>query len=122
MITALILMHLFGGGIPDLFLRPHFKIVESTVEDSSRAAAVTRAMERINENLADLAEGRNKFFEDLIEVNKNVDAPEDAYEEILDELSRVRVEARQKYIQDVFIMRRNMTRQEWDTAFVNAKQ
>jgi hypothetical protein len=111
-----------AGGIPDLFLRPHFKIVESTVEDSSRAAAVTRAMERINENLADLAEGRNKFFEDLIEVNKNVDAPEDAYEEILDELSRVRVEARQKYIQDVFIMRRNMTRQEWDTAFVNAKQ
>ncbi len=117
MITALILMHFFGGGIPDLFARPDFKMIERTVEDSSRAAVVRRAMERINENLANLTEARKKFFDDLIEVNEDVDAPEDAYEKILDELSRVRVAARQNYIQDVFIMRGNMTRQEWNQAF-----
>ncbi len=117
MMAALILMHLFGGGIPDLFSRPDFKMIERTVADPSRAAATRRAMERINENLADLAEGRKKFFEGLVDINEEVDAPENAYEKILDELAQVRLEARQKYIQDVFIMRRNMSRQEWNQAF-----
>ena len=121
MITALIIWHLFGGGSLELFSSSDFRTIGRTVEDPSRAAVATRAMERINENLASVFEQRKLSFEQLAEINTDVDAPEDAYERVLDELWLARAEARQKYVQDIFIMRRNMTRHEWDVAFGNAE-
>ncbi len=122
MITALIILHFFGGGSLELFSSSDFRTIGRSIEDPSRAAAATRAMERINENLVYLVEQRNMFFEQLVEINADVDAPEDAYEKVLDELWKVRGEAREKYIQDIFIMRRNMMRSEWDAAFDNTEE
>jgi len=120
-ITALIIMYFFGGGTVELFSSSDFRTIGRSIEDSSRAAVATRAMERINENLASVFEQRNMSFEQLAEINADVDAPEDAYEKVLDELWKARGEARRKYVQDIFIMRRNMTRHEWDIAFGNAE-
>ncbi len=78
-------------------------------------------MERINENLVTVFEQRKMSFEQLAEIDADVDAAKDAYEKVLDELWQFRAEAREKYIQDVFIMRRNMTRVEWDAAFGNTE-
>jgi 1-deoxy-D-xylulose 5-phosphate reductoisomerase len=78
-------------------------------------------MERINENLVTVFEQRKMSFEQLAEIDADVDAAKDAYEKVLNELWQVRAEAREKYIQDVFIMRRNMTRVEWDAAFGDAE-
>lgn len=121
MITALIIMHFFGGGTLELFSSLDFTTIGRAIEDPSRAAVATRAMERINENLTSVVQQREQFFGQLVEINANVDAPEDAYEKVLDELWQARAEARQKYVQDVFIMRRNMTRIEWDAAFGNTE-
>ncbi len=121
MITALIIWHLFGGGSLELFSSSDFSTIERSIEDPSRAAVAARAMERINENLASVFERRKLSFEQLAEINADVDAPEDAYEKVLDELWKARGEARRKYVQDIFIMRRNMTLHEWDVAFGNAE-
>ena len=121
MITALIIMHLFGGGALEAFSRSDLKTVERAIEDPSRAAVATRAMARVNETLTYVFEQRNRTFEQLAEINDDVDAPEEAFDKVLDELWRARSEARDKYIQDVFIMRRNMTRAEWNTAFGNTE-
>ena len=121
MITALVLMHLFGGGSVEFFSRSDFRTVGRTIEEPARAEAATQAMERINERLASLMQQRKEFFERLEEINIKVDAPEDAYDRVLDELWQGRSEARQKYVEEVFIMRENMTRDEWDTAFGNTE-
>ncbi len=121
MITALIIMHFFGGGTLEVFSSSDFRTIGRTIEDPSRAEAATRAMERINENLTSVVQQREKYFGQLVEINANVDAPEDAYEKVLDELWQARAEARQKYIEQVFIMRENMTRHEWKVAFGNAE-
>lgn len=121
MITALIILHFFGGGTIELFSSSDFRTIGRTIENPSRAAVATRAMERINENLVTVFEQRKMSFEQLAEIDADVDAAKDAYEKVLNELWQVRAEAREKYIQDVFIMRRNMTRQEWDAAFGDAE-
>jgi len=40
---------------------------------------------------------------------------------VLKELWQARTEARLKYVEQVFIMRENMTRQEWDATFGNTE-
>ena len=51
MITALIIMHLFGGGGLELFSRSDIRTVEQTIEDRSRSQVIRRAMQRINEDI-----------------------------------------------------------------------
>ena len=121
MITALIIMYFFGGGTAEIFSRSDFRTIGRTVEEPSRAQATTQAMERINEGLASLMQRREQIFEELSEINARVDAPEDAYNRVLDELWQARTEARLKYVEQVFIMRENLTRQEWDEAFGNTE-
>lgn len=117
MITALIIMHFFGGGSIEVFSRSDFKTVDRTIADVERAEAVTQAMERMNERLLELFEIRSEQIEELSDIDHEVNSRESAYDKILDELWKARAEARQKYIDDVFVMRENMTRDEWAAAF-----
>ncbi len=119
MITALILMHLFAGGSLEVFSRSDFRVVGRTIEEPARAEAVAQAMERMNERLVSLFAQRRLSFEQLSEIDHEVDSAEGSYDKILNQLWQARSEARQKYVEYVFIMRENMTRDEWKTAFGN---
>ena len=120
MITALIIMHLFGGGDVEVFSRSDFRMIERTLEEPVRADAASQAMQRINERMASVLQNREVLFEQLAEIETRVDSPEDAYIKVFDQLWQSRREAHDEHIDDVFIMRENMTREEWETAFGKA--
>lgn len=124
MITALVLMHFFGGGggSIEIFSRSDFRTVGRSIEEPARAEAATQAMERVNEVVASVLKQRDQSFRLLSEINTKVDSPDDAYDKVFDELWQARREARSRFVEEVFIMRKNMTRDEWDTAFGNSEQ
>ena len=117
MITALIIMHFFGGGNLEIFSSSDFRTVRRTIEEPQRVEVVTQTMERMNEHLESLAQRRQQVFEQLADINTKIDSPEDTYDKALDELWQARREMHPKYIEDVFILRENITRDEWQAAF-----
>jgi len=122
MITALLIMHFFGGGNVEIFSRTDFRNVERTIEEPARADAATQAMERINERMASVLQNREDLFAQLAEIDTKVDSPEDAYDKLFDELWQFRREAGEEHFTDVFTMRENMTRDEWDAIFADSEQ
>lgn len=122
MITALIIMHFFGGGTPVLFTRSDFRTVNSSIEEPERAEAATEAMERMNELLESVVDKRMETRDQLSEIDHSVTSREGSYDKIIDELWQVRREARQQYIDEVFTMREFMTRDEWNAAFGNTEE
>jgi hypothetical protein len=113
-------MHFFGGGNVEIFSRSDFRTVERTIEEPARAEAATQAMERINERMVSVSQNREDLFAQLAGIDNKVDSPEDAYYNVFDELWQFRREAREEHVTDVFTMRANMTRDEWETAFGKA--
>ena len=122
MITALVLMYFFGGGSAEIFSRSDFRTVNSTIEEPSRAEAVTQSMERMNELLASTVEKRKQAFQQLSKTDLKIDSQEVSYDEMLDQLWQVRHEAARKYIEEIFVMREHMTREEWHVAFANTEE
>ena len=120
MLTTLILMAIFGGGSAEVFSRSDFRTVESAIEEPRRAEAATQAMERINDQLETLLDGREQYFEQLKNIDASIESPKDEYDSVLDRLWLGRQEAQVSYIAEVFVLRDNMTRDEWETAFGNA--
>jgi hypothetical protein len=117
MITALIIMHFFGGGNVEIFSPSEFKTIERTISETARRDTVTQAMESLNARFASVVDQHSKYFEQLSEIDHNVNSREAAYDKILDELWQARREVRRGHIDDVFTMRENMTRDEWSAAF-----
>jgi len=122
MITALLIMHFFGGGDVEIFSRSDFRTIERTIEEPARAEAATQAMTRINDRMTSVLQHREDLFAQLSEVEKQVDSPEDAYDKVFDELWQSRRESREGHVADVFIMRQNMTREEWAVVFAASEQ
>ena len=120
MITALIFMAIFGGGSAEVFSRSDFRTVESAIEEPERVAAATESMERINDRLETMMEKRDRYLQQLRDIDVRVESPEDEYERVLDQLWTVRREALASYTDEVFVLRDNMTRDEWETAFGKA--
>lgn len=121
MITALIIMHFFGGGSVEIFTRSEFKAVERTITEIERRDTVTQAMESMNVRFASVVDQHSRYFEQLSEIDHKVNSREAAYDKILDELWQARREVRRRHIDDVFTMRKNMTRDEWNAAFGDAE-
>jgi len=74
-------------------------------------------MERVNAKLESLEEQRTAYFKALSEINQRVDAPSDAYDVVIERLWEARRNALDTYVDEVFVLRNNMTREEWDDAF-----
>ena len=122
MITALLIMHFFGGGNVEIFSPSDFRTVERSIEEPARAGAATQAMERMNERMVSVLQNREDLFAQLAEIDTKVDSPEDAYDKLFDEIWQFRREARHEHVTDVFTMRANMTRDEWDAIFADSEQ
>ena len=118
----MVLMHLFGGGSAELFSRSVFRTVDSTIAEPARAEAVTQSMERMNELLASMLEKRKQTFEQLSKIDLKIDSQEVSYDKMLDQLWQVRRETGEKYVEQIFVMREHMTREEWLAAFANTEE
>ena len=117
MLTIIILTMLFGGGSIEIFSEADFRAVENTIEEPARAELATESMERVNAKLDALEEQRTAYFDALSEINARVDAPADEYEVVIDRLWDARRGALDTYVEEVFVLRDNMTREEWNAAF-----
>ncbi len=117
MLTIIILTMLFGGGSIEIFSEADFRAVENTIEEPARAELATESMERVNAKLDALEEQRTAYFDALSEINARVDAPADEYEVVIDHLWDARRGALDTYLDEVFVLRDNMTRDEWNAAF-----
>lgn len=121
MLIAMFLMMLFGGSTPEIFVRDDFRAVSRVVEGEQRTAAVTESMERINAKLERVISEREAVFEALSNVDDLVGAKQADYEAILEPLWKLRREANALYIDQVFEMRDQMTRDEWADVFAGPR-
>jgi hypothetical protein len=117
MLTILLLTMLFGGGSAELFARSDFRMVERAIDEPERAEAASESMQRMNENLEALLLLRTESFEQLSELDESVAAQGTEYERIFDHLWEARRNAHSNYIDEVFVLRETMTREEWDATF-----
>jgi hypothetical protein len=117
MLTILLLTMLFGGGSAELFTRSDFRMVQRAIDVPERAEAASQSMQRINENLDNLLQFRTESFDQLSALDDSVTAPAAEYEQIFDRLWEVRRNAHSNYIDEVFVLRASMTREEWDVTF-----
>jgi len=117
MLTIIILTMLFGGGSIEIFSGADFRAVENTIEEPERVEVARQSMERVNEKLDTLAQQRTAYFETLSEINERVDAPIDEYGAVIERLWDARRDALDTYVDEVFVLRDNMTRDEWNAAF-----
>jgi hypothetical protein len=117
MLTILLLTMLFGGGSAEVFARSDFRMVARAIEVPERAEAASQSMQRINENLDALLQIRAESFQQLSELEESVTAPAAEYERVFHHLWEARREAHRSYIDEVFILRESMTREEWNVAF-----
>jgi hypothetical protein len=102
MITAMVLMMIFGGSTPEIFVRDDFRAVSQVIEEEQRAAAVTQSMENINSKLERVMNQREAVFESLSNVDDLVGAEQAEYEAIIGPLWNLRREADALYIDEVF--------------------
>lgn len=117
MLTLMFLTMLFGGGSAELFTRSDFRMVERVIDVAERAEAASQSMQRMNENLDALLLSRTESFEQLSEIDESVEAPEAEYERIFDRLWEARRNAHIEYIDEIFVLRETMTREEWNATF-----
>jgi hypothetical protein len=108
---------LFGGGSAEVFTRSDFRMVQRAIDVPERAEAASESMQRMNENLDTLLQFRTESFEQLSELDDSVTAPAAEYERIFDGLWEARRNAQSNYIEEVFVLRESMTREEWDATF-----
>jgi hypothetical protein len=117
MLVILLVTMLFGGDSAEVFTRSDFRMVARVIDVPERAEAANQSMQRINENLDTLLQIRAESFEQLSDLEESVTAPAAEYEQIFDHLWEARREAHRSHIDEVFILRESMTREEWDAAF-----
>lgn len=117
MLTILLLTMLFGGGSAELFARSDFRMVQRAIDVPERAEAASESMQRLNENLDTLLQFRTDSFDQLSELDDSVTAPAAEYERIFDRLWEARRNAQSIYIEEVFVLRETMTREEWNATF-----
>ena len=117
MLTAMFLMWLFGGSTPEIFDRDDFRAVERVVVEEQRAEAVTGLMEQANADLDYVMSVRNGVLARFDRVDDLVGSELADYEAIFEPLWSSRGRVRSSYIDTVFAIREQMTREEWEQAF-----
>ena len=117
MLIALAHSMLLGSGNVEIFSRSDFREVGQVIEDAQRAEQVGGSMERINAELEALAAVRDAEFERFKNVDDLVGATLADYKQTMDPLWQARREAQAVYIDEVFAMRKNLSRDEWGRMF-----
>jgi hypothetical protein len=117
MLMVLLLSLLLGASDISMFAKDDRRQVRREVGDEVRADGVVAAMDGVNELIAGYVERATASFDVLQEIDADPDASEDEYQAVLDELWTDREAVAGQYVDVVFEMRSQMTREEWEAVF-----
>ena len=119
MLMALLVLSLLGAGAYEVFSSNEFGYVEQAIEEQDRADRAVMIMRRINRLNGRLEERRAEISAELTALNREQSTSAADYQRVFDELWQAREEIFGDYQADVFQLRDQMTRQEWEKAFAN---
>ena len=116
---ALLIMSLLGAGAYEIFVNDEFGYVENVIEEPARADRALMIMRRVNRLGDQLKANRADVIDDLSVINADPSSRPEDYQPALDRLWQTRADVFELYVTDVFQLRDQMTREEWEAAFGN---
>jgi hypothetical protein len=117
MLTILIITLLFGGPDEPVFDKQTRAAIKQTIADPARRSTVLDTVKGIEKSKTRLNKAAGKIVKRLGRINKDTGIGVAEAEAALVEITTVRLEAQQTFIDGVFEMRRHMSADEWRTAF-----
>ena len=117
MLMALLILSLLGAGAYEIFSTDEFGYVEDVIEEQVRADRALMIMRRVNRLGGQLSERREDVITELATLNEDQSSRPEDYQAVLDGLWLARAEVFELYLTDVFQLRDQMTREEWEAAF-----
>ena len=117
MLILLIITLLFGGPDEPVFDNSTRAAIKQSIDDPSRQSIVLDTVKHIEKSKEKLIKVSRKIGKQLGRINMNTGAGVAEAETALAEITRVRLDTQQTFVDGVFEMRRNMSAEEWQTAF-----
>ncbi len=117
MLVILIITLLFGGPDEPVFDKQTRAAIKQTIADPARRSTVLDTVKSIEKSKTQLNKAAGKIVKRLGRINKDTGIGVAEAESALAEITPVRLEAQQTFIDGVFEMRRHMSADEWRTAF-----
>ena len=117
MLMALLIATLLGAGAYEIFSSTEFRYVERVVEEQDRADRAVMIMRRMNRLSDQLEDRRAELVAEFAMLDIEYSTPGADYQRVFDELWQARAEVFTHYRTDVFQLREQMTREEWEYAF-----
>jgi hypothetical protein len=117
MLIFLIITLLFGGPDEPVFDKQTRAAIKQSIDDSVRRSTVLDVVGGIEKSKEQLIKAGRKISKRLGRINKDTGIGVTEAETALAEITRARLETQQTFIDGVFEMRRNMSADEWRTAF-----
>ncbi len=119
MLIILIITLLFGGPDEPVFDKQTRAAIKQTIADPARRSTVLDTVKSIEKSKTQLNKAAGKIVKRLGRINKDTGIGVAEAESALAEITPVRLEAQQAFIDGVFEMRRYMSAEEWRAAFGN---
>ena len=117
MLIILIITLLFGGADEPVFDKQTRAAIKQAIADSARRSTVLDTVKGIEKSKTQLNKAAGKIVKRLGRIHKDTGIGVAEAEAALAEITTVRLEAQQTFIDGVFEMRRHMSADEWRTAF-----
>ena len=117
MLIILIITLLFGGPDEPVFDKQTRAAIKQTIADPARRSTVLDTVKGIEKSKTQLNKAAGKIVKRLGRINKDTGIGVAEAEAALAEITPVRLEAQQAFIDGVFEMRRHMSAEEWRAAF-----
>ena len=117
MLIVLIITLLFGGPDEPVFDKQTRAAIKQAIADPARRSAVLDTVKGIEKSKTQLNKAAGKIVKRLGRINKDTGIGVAEAEAAIAEITPVRLEAQQTFIDGVFEMRRHMSADEWRTAF-----
>ena len=117
MLFILIITLLFGGPDEPVFDKQTRAAIKQTIADPARRSTVLDTVKSIEKSKTQLNKAAGKIVKRLGRINKDTGIGVAEAEAALAEITPVRLEAQQAFIDGVFEMRRRMSADEWRVAF-----
>ena len=117
MLIVLIISLLLGGPDEPVFDKQIRAAIKQSIDDPVRRSTVLNVVKGIEKSKEQLIKAGRNIGKRLVRINKDTGIGVAEAEAALAEITRVRLETQKAFIDGIFDMRRNMSAEEWQTAF-----